>query len=112
MHSRTTGSQTVGNKMISGDTTQRSRGWLLAQQVLGRSIPAAAAEDADARRSRKQLEWLAGFSPKHERELRRRLIEESIEQPSRERRARGLQRFKKMAELYEGEWNADLHPRG
>jgi hypothetical protein len=51
--------------------------WIFAQELLGKAVPSAGRQVADARAKREQLEWLAKISPRHESQLRRLLSDEA-----------------------------------
>ena len=63
-------------RSFRGETTDRNppcrptEAWLFAQALLGNPIPTAFGAEAEAKRNREQLEWLAGISTRHEEELR------------------------------------------
>jgi DNA-directed RNA polymerase subunit F len=115
-----------------------SEAWLFAQAVLGKPVPSASRQEADARARREHLEWLAQISPEDGRRVRgqlsegadakaqRKLLEWLADiSPEHEVKLRSLQRAEAQARetrehwewlaevstVHEGTWDPSQHPR-
>jgi hypothetical protein len=89
------------------DGSPPNAAWLFAQAVLGKPVPSASRQEADARARREHLEWLAQISPEDARRVRGRLSEEVDIKAQQDL----LEWVAEITGVREAGWDPSLHPR-